>query len=153
MRRSYPVAGTTGIVTTRKFQSLVESLLWLVRCKRPDIAFAVHKSSRRAHAPTISDWKLSKKVLRYLGGTKQLRLRMRGDGASSGPESVVGYSDAGFAADKSDRKSVTGGIVAVSGMAVSWVCRKQTGISPSTMEAESTAASVMARECWESMNY
>ncbi|OWZ24742.1 Yokozuna [Phytophthora megakarya] len=34
------------------FQSLVGSLLWLVRCARPDIAFAVHRVTRHAHAST-----------------------------------------------------------------------------------------------------
>ena len=29
--------------TVRDFQSLVGSLLWITRCTRPDIAFAVHK--------------------------------------------------------------------------------------------------------------
>uniref|UniRef100_A0AAV1USB9 Reverse transcriptase Ty1/copia-type domain-containing protein n=1 Tax=Peronospora matthiolae TaxID=2874970 RepID=A0AAV1USB9_9STRA len=37
--------------TGRQFQSLVGSLLWVARCTRPDIAFAVHKVTRRAHAP------------------------------------------------------------------------------------------------------
>jgi ABC-type arginine transport system permease subunit len=41
------------------------------------------------------------------------------------------------------RKFVTGGLVTVDGISVSWVCKKQTGSSLSTMEAESTAASVM----------
>ena len=30
----------------RQFQSLVGSLLWIARCTRPDIAFAIHKATR-----------------------------------------------------------------------------------------------------------
>ena len=59
---------------------------------------------------------------------------------------MVGYSDADFAADKGDRKSVTGGLITIDGMPVSWMCKKQGGVSFSTMEAEFTAASIMARE-------
>ncbi|CAH0478402.1 unnamed protein product [Peronospora belbahrii] len=35
--------------TIREFQSLVGSLLWVARCTKPDIAFAVHKATR--HTP------------------------------------------------------------------------------------------------------
>jgi hypothetical protein len=137
---------SSGTVTVSDFQSLVGSLLWLARCTRPDIAFAVHKATRRTHSPTMDDWKLAKRILRYLAGTRELRLSMRGTADSDDPLEVVAYSDADFAADKEDRKSVTGGLVTVGGMPVAWVCRKQGGVSLSTMEAEYTVASVMAQE-------
>ncbi|KAE9098045.1 hypothetical protein PF006_g23440 [Phytophthora fragariae] len=141
-----PTSEGDGVVTVRKFQSLMGSLMWVERCTRPDIAYAVHKASRRTHSPTMSDWKLGKRIARYLAGTKSLRLSMKGQGASEEPLKVIAYSDADFAADKADRKSVTGGLLTVDGMPVSWVCKKQTGVSLSTMEAEHTAASVMATE-------
>ncbi|CAH0476067.1 unnamed protein product [Peronospora belbahrii] len=46
--------------TIREFQSLVGSLLWVARCKKPDIAFAVHKATRQTHAPRLHDWMLAK---------------------------------------------------------------------------------------------
>ncbi|GMG14877.1 unnamed protein product [Phytophthora fragariaefolia] len=141
-----PVTGGAEVATVKRFQSLVGSLMWVSRCTRPDLAFAVHKASRRTHDPTVDDWKLAKRVLRYLGGTKELRLRMRGNKKAGELLEVVAYSDADFAADKEDWKSVTGGLVTVDGMPVSWTCRKQGGVSLSTMEAEYTAASVMAAE-------
>ncbi|KAE9324368.1 hypothetical protein PR003_g16747 [Phytophthora rubi] len=119
-----PASGGGGVMTMRKFQSLVGDLMWVVRCTRPDIAFAVHKASRRTHSPTMSDWKLGKRVARYLAGTKHLRLKMKGYGGVEEPLMVVAYSDADFAADKADR-SVTGGLLTVDGMAVSWVCRNR----------------------------
>ncbi|GMF48934.1 unnamed protein product [Phytophthora fragariaefolia] len=59
---------------------------------------------------------------------------------------MVGCSDADFAADKQDRKSVTGGFITIDGMVVAWICRKQGGVALSTMEAEYTAASVVSQE-------
>uniref|UniRef100_A0AAV1VGL1 Polyprotein n=1 Tax=Peronospora matthiolae TaxID=2874970 RepID=A0AAV1VGL1_9STRA len=141
-----PVFGGDGEVTVKVFQSLVGSLLWISRCTRPDIAFAVHKASRRTHKPTMGDYKLAKKIARYLSGTKTLRLSMIGREDEPKLLQVVGYSDADFAADKGDRKSVTGGLITIDGMPVSWMCKKQGGVSLSTMEAEFTAASIMARE-------
>jgi hypothetical protein len=128
-----PTSGSDNVVTVRKFQSLVGSLMWVARCTRPDIAFAVHKASRRTHNPTMSDWKLGKRIARYLAGSKSLRLSMKGQGALEEPLKVIAYSDADFAADKADRKSVTGGLLTIDGMPVSWVCRKHTGVSLSTI--------------------
>ena len=44
-------AGTVKRPTTKSFQSLIGSLLWIARCSRPDILFAVHRATRRIHAP------------------------------------------------------------------------------------------------------
>ncbi|GMF42843.1 unnamed protein product [Phytophthora fragariaefolia] len=139
-----PTSGGDGVVTVRMFQSLVGSLLWVARCTRPDIAYVVHKASRRTHRPTMFDWKLGKRISRYLAGTKSLS--MKSQGALEKPLKVIAYSDADFAADKADRKFVTGHLLTVDGMPVSWICKKQTGVSLSTMEAEYTAASVMSTE-------
>ena len=90
--------------TVRSFQSLVGSLLWIARCTRPDIAFAVHKATRQTHAPRVIDWKLAKRIARYLKGTASLKITM-----SPGQEQYQGleleaFSDADFAGDKGERK-------------------------------------------------
>lgn len=139
-----PVSGRDEVVTVKKFHSLVGSLMWIPRCTQPDVVFAVHKVSRRTHSPTFADWKLTKRIMRYLAGTKKLRLHMSEDKGPDELLEVVAYTDADYAADKEDRKSVTGGLVTMDGMPIGWTCRKEGGVSLSTMEAEFTAASVMA---------
>ncbi|GMF48730.1 unnamed protein product [Phytophthora fragariaefolia] len=94
-----PSVATNSEPTIRVFQSLVGSLLWIARCTRLHISFAVES-----------------------------------------------WSNADFAADKGDRMSVTGGAVTMDGTIVDWVCKKQTGVSLSTMEAEFTSASHVGRE-------
>ncbi|KAE9344912.1 hypothetical protein PF008_g9011 [Phytophthora fragariae] len=136
-----PTSGGDGVVSGRKCQSLVGSLMCEARCTRPDIAFAVHKASWRTHSPTMSAWKLGKRVARYLAGTKHLRLKMKGFGGVGDPLMVAAYSDADFAVDKADRKPVTGGLLTVDGMALSWACRKQRGVSLYIMVAEYTVVS------------
>ncbi|OWZ13989.1 polyprotein [Phytophthora megakarya] len=69
---------------------------------------------------------------------------MDGEKKLGGALEVVGCSDADYAADKEDQKSVTGGLVTIDEMPVSWTCKKQGGVSLSTMEAEYTEAFVMA---------
>ena len=56
------------------------------------------------------------------------------------------WSDADFAADKADRKSVSGCVLTMDGAVVMWLCKKQSGVSLSTMEAEFISASQAGRE-------
>ena len=94
----------------------------------------------------MSDWKLTKRVARYLQETKNLKLKMivpRNEGNKVNLASW-GYSD--YAADKADRKSVTGEVLTKDGAIVQWVCKKQTGVSLSTMETEFALASHVKQE-------
>ncbi|CAH0478638.1 unnamed protein product [Peronospora belbahrii] len=45
------ITSAPGQPNVRTLQLLVGSLLWVARCTRPDIAFAVHKATRQTHAP------------------------------------------------------------------------------------------------------
>ncbi|KAG3130757.1 hypothetical protein C6341_g23625 [Phytophthora cactorum] len=58
------------------------------------------------------------------GGYEDLKLRMEGKSGRTEPLRVVAYNDADFAAEKQDRKSVTGGLAVVDDMPISWVCEK-----------------------------
>ncbi|KAG6609052.1 Integrase catalytic core protein [Phytophthora cinnamomi] len=113
-------AGSPQRPTVQTFQSLVGSLLWVARCTRPDIAYAVHRVTRRTHEPRGS--------------------------MSEDTIVVEGYSDADFAGDRVDRKSVSGGVLMVCGMVVGWICKKQSSVALSTMEAEFVAASQVTAE-------
>uniref|UniRef100_A0AAV1TE48 Polyprotein n=1 Tax=Peronospora matthiolae TaxID=2874970 RepID=A0AAV1TE48_9STRA len=134
--------------TVQTFQSLVGSLLWISRCTRLAIAFAVHRVTRRSHAPSEGDWRLAKKIAKYLKGKKKLNIMMKGDKNLMKKDGVVveAFSDAAYAADKSDRKSVSGGVFMVGGMIVGWMCKKQKYVALSTMEAEYVAASQTSAE-------
>uniref|UniRef100_A0AAV1VAU8 Uncharacterized protein n=1 Tax=Peronospora matthiolae TaxID=2874970 RepID=A0AAV1VAU8_9STRA len=46
------------------------------------------------------------------------------------------FSDADFAGDRADKKSMTGGVLLRDSMPVSWGARKQGDVSLSTMEAD-----------------
>ena len=54
--------GLHRVPTIKDFHSLVGSLLWLSRCTRRGISFAVHRATRRSHAPTMQDYKLAKRL-------------------------------------------------------------------------------------------
>ncbi|KAE8886394.1 hypothetical protein PF007_g12529 [Phytophthora fragariae] len=67
-------------------------------------------------------------------------------GVIAGEVVLEAYSDADYAGDRVDRKSVSGGVLLVGGMVVGWLFKKQASISLSTMEAEFVAASQVTAE-------
>ncbi|POM59010.1 Hypothetical protein PHPALM_36259 [Phytophthora palmivora] len=138
-------SGTLERPTRQMFQSLVGSLLWLVRTTRPDAMYAVHRATRRSHAPTLQDWKLAKRIMRYLAGTASLKFHL-GSGINTEDVVVSAYTDADYAADKQSRKSVSGSVILVNGMTVGWLVKQQTSVALSTAEAEFVAAAVGVRE-------
>ena len=104
--------GKKGEPNIRDFQSLVGSLLWVSRCSRPHISFAVHRATRRTHQPSVIDWIMEKRVARYLKTTKDMKLNMSLE-AEKDVITVTSWSDADFAADKAYRKSITGEVLTV----------------------------------------
>ena len=56
------------------------------------------------------------------------------------------WSDADFANDKKDRKSVTSGVITTNGAIIQWISKKQTSVSLFAMEAEVTSPSHVGRE-------
>ena len=134
------------VSTIQDFQSLAGCLLWCGRCTRPDIMFAVHCVTRKTHAPTDGDMKMAKKILRYLKGTQDLKLEFKGKAGDSSQVVVSAYSDADWADNKADRKSVSGAVILVNDVPVHWACKKQTAVALSTMEAELVASAQAIRK-------
>uniref|UniRef100_A0AAV1UJL8 Uncharacterized protein n=1 Tax=Peronospora matthiolae TaxID=2874970 RepID=A0AAV1UJL8_9STRA len=99
--------GAPGQPSVRASHSIVGSLLWVAMCTRPDIAFAVHKATRQAHEPRVHDWKLAKRIVRYLSGTRGLKISMNPAVEETAQPVIMSYSDADNAADKADRTSLT----------------------------------------------
>jgi len=112
------------------YKSAIGALIFLSKCTRPDITFAVHKAARNCEEPTISDWKKVINILKYLNGTKEYKLKYDGKGE------IIAYSDADFAGDIKDRKSTSGYIILIGNSPISWSSKKQTIVATSTAEAE-----------------
>jgi len=100
---------------------------------RPDICFAISKLSQYMSGPSVYHESAVKHLLRYLRTTKDFRICYW---AQSRQEQVVGYSDADFAADKDDRRSVSGFVFKFAGGPISWASRKQKSVIILIIEAE-----------------
>lgn len=127
-------------VEQQQFQSAIGSLMYLSVCTRPDIAYAVCNLAKHTSKPTSVHWTALKRVLRYLQGTVDYGILYQDSGE------CIGFSDADWAGDISDRKSTSGYLFMISGGAVTWRSKKQACVALSTAEAEYIALSSAAQE-------
>ncbi|GKB53946.1 retrotransposon protein, putative, ty1-copia subclass [Tanacetum coccineum] len=126
------------------YASVVGSIMYVVRCTRPDVAFTQNITSRFQQNPGEPHWTAVKNILKYLRNTKDMILVYGGN-----PEAELRgdcYCDAGFETDRDDTKSQTGYVFILNGGAVDWKSSKQSTTAMSATEAEYIAASEAAME-------
>lgn len=128
-----------------RYQQLIGALLYIAVNTRPDIAASVTILSQFNKRPIEADWIEAKRIVRYLMGTKELKLQLGRDTES---EALIGYADADWAENNTDRKSNSGYVYQIFGGTISWACRKQTCIALSSTEAEYIS---LAEACQEGM--
>lgn len=124
------------------YRNLVGGLLWLAISTRPDIQYAVQQLSQFLDCYTSTHWHAAIRVLRYLKGTRSLRLRLGGDT----PINLVGFTDSDWANCLDTRRSVGGYAWSLGSGLISWCTRKQRTVAASSCEAEYMAAFEAAQE-------
>ena len=122
------------------YREAVSSVLYLAGATRPDISYAVNVLSRHQVSPTGKDWKMVKRVFRYLKEINSLYLRYSGE-----TDSMETFSDASFA-DYKDARTTCGFVVKIFGDAICWRTHKQPYVPLSTCEAEYVTMSEACRE-------
>ncbi|GJU52612.1 retrotransposon protein, putative, ty1-copia subclass [Tanacetum coccineum] len=96
------------------YASVVRSIMYAVRCTRPDVAFAQNLVSRYQQNPGKLHWVAVKHILKYLRNTRDVFLVYGGN-----PElNVTGLCDASWQCDKYDTKSQMGYVFVVNGGAL-----------------------------------
>jgi hypothetical protein len=126
-----------------KYRTIIGMLLYLSTNTRPDIAASVAILSQRVTKPRDVDMNEAKRVIRYLKGTKDLKLKLSTDESE---RKVEIFSDSDWAEDQKDRKSHTGWNLRLNGGTIGWSCRKQSVVALSSAEAEYIAMSEAAKE-------
>lgn len=128
----------------KPYQQLVGCLQWIASSTRPDIAHAVSQLSRFNAAWTDDHWQLAKHVLRYLKGTKDIKITYTDASRPTKHDPEI-YSDADFSQCPETSRSVTGYLIKVNGGLVAWNSRRQPVVAQSTAEAEYMAAADACR--------
>ena len=127
------------------YHQLVGSLMYIAVGTRPNISLAIQKLSQFLSCYNLSHWAAAKHVLRYLKGTRTLKLRLGG----TVPACIVGFSDVSHACNPDTGKSVGAYCFFLgsdSGV-VSWCAKKQKTVAQSTCDAEYISVGEAAREC------
>ncbi|XP_017416525.1 secreted RxLR effector protein 161-like [Vigna angularis] len=122
-------------VDQKMYRGMIMSLLYLT-ASRPDIMHSVCLCARFQSSPKESHLTVVKRILKYLKGTKSLRLWYP-NGTNIFLE---GYSDSDFGGCKLDRKSTSDICHLLGSSLVSWHSKKQACVALSTTEAEYKAA-------------
>lgn len=125
------------------YQSMVGSLLYVATCTRPDIAAAVSIAGRSASNPSSENFIYVKGIFAYLKATANYALTFKNEKENN---IIEAYSDADWAGDINDRKSMTGFTIQVFGTSISWRASKQKSTAKSSVESEIISLSDAANE-------
>jgi hypothetical protein len=109
----------------------------------PDIAFVLGKLSQFMSDPVKYHGHALKNVLGYVKSTFKKKLYFDPGGAY---DYMVVYSDANWASDKSDRKSISGSVTMFYRGAISWSSKKQKAVSMLSCESEYVALSAYTKQ-------
>ena len=147
------------------YREVIGCLLWLSMGTRPDITYAVSQCARYSSDPKPEHWTAVLRILRYLKGTPDYGIHYHKheshfrDNSKDYPRprmsnlrqpfaysshyfpgtskvNLVGYSDADFANNVDDRRSITGYVFLLAGAPLSWNTMTQHSTALSTMESE-----------------
>lgn len=124
------------------YRQAIGCLLYLAQATRPDIGFSVNKLSRYVSDPGQQHWTGVKRIMRYIQGTKDLKLTFTKDESNE----MRGYCDSDWASSPEDRRSCTGYIFLFQNGAIAWNSCKQPTVALSTAEAEYMAMASAAQE-------
>ena len=114
-----------------EYQRIVGSLMYIMLGTRGDIAYAVSMASRYLANPGPQHMKLARRILRYLKGTRALRLAYKGH-----LQMLKGFTDADWAGCRDTRRSTAGYLFNIGSGAISWQSKRQSVVALSTCEAE-----------------
>jgi len=122
-------------------REVVGSLMFAAIVSRPDIMYAVSRISRFLNNPGKKHWIAAKRILRYLKGTINTGIIYKGSNCE-----LKVYTDADFANDKDNRKSISGYISILANAPITWSSKQQSCVARSTAEAEYVSASNAVQE-------
>lgn len=160
--QTYKTPGTPGQGVRRpregdevldsKMQSLYRSgvgmLLFLLKHSRIDIGNAVRELTKSLSAATPAAYKEMLRVIKFVLDTKNLGLKICPIFSKDGNLEwiLIAFTDADWAGDKDDRKSVMGFILFLNGCPIMWRSKQAQIVALSSAESEFIAVSECVKE-------
>jgi hypothetical protein len=122
-------------VNKTPYRELVGSLNYVAIATRPDIAYAVGRLASVLDCYRPDHWSAAIRVLRYLKGTRTLRLALGGHMSNT----LSGYSDSDYANCPDTSRSIAGYCFSLGSGVISWRSKKQDIVADSSCYAEYVA--------------
>ena len=119
--------------TLKEYQTLLGGIMHLMVITRPDLAYSISRLAEFSSNPTDDHWKVLKRVLRYLQGTKDLGLCYT---RAPGLLSFSAWTDASWGEDPDDSRSTSGFVILLASGPVAYKSQKQQSVALSSTEAE-----------------
>ena len=128
-------------ITQIEYAQIIVSLMYLMNCTRPNIAYAIGRLSRYTQSPNKDHWTIVCRVLKYLRGIMNYGLYYNGF-----PSVLEGFSDVNWICDLDEMKSSSGYVFILRGGTISWKFAKQTCITRSILVVEFIALENVSSE-------
>ena len=130
----------------KNFRLGVGMLLYLVKLTRPDICNPVRELSKVMDGANLSHYKMLLRVIKYVIDSKHKCLRFTPNELKDGIWELKVFCDSDYAGDKNTRISVSGYIIYLCRVAISWKSKGQRSVTLSSTAAEYVAISEVVRE-------
>lgn len=118
--------------------------MYAMLCTRPDLCVALNFLSKYQNKNNKELWQSLKRILRYIKGTIELKLIYKKNEYN---ELIIGYVDADWGSNETDRKSVTGFVFKLfENCTITWNSKRQNSVAASSTEAEYMAAFEAVKE-------
>jgi hypothetical protein len=125
------------------FRSVIGKLGYIAEVLRFDIQHALRQVSQYQENPGMAHWMALVQILRYLKGTRDYGLVI---GAGDQSCNLTAYCDADHGGCLETRKSRSGGVLYIGDTVIKVICKRQTSVALSTMDAELNALRDMGTE-------
>ncbi|KAL2253784.1 UNVERIFIED_CONTAM: Retrovirus-related Pol polyprotein from transposon TNT 1-94 [Sesamum indicum] len=125
------------------YSNVIGSIMFLMVCTRPDVAYAISCLSRYMSNPGPPHWEALKWLLRYLRGSENVGIKFSKHSAHA---HLIGYVDSNYANDRDSRKSTTSYMFTFCNSCISWKSQLQHIVALSTTEAEYIATTEAFKE-------
>ena len=136
------LAGSQEDFDLNLYQKLTGGLMWPSLISRPEIAFSVAYLARWNHSPCQYHHQAQKRVLRYLRGTIGHGILFK----AKSDMKLLGFTDADWAGDITDRKSTSGNVFMLYEGPITWSSIKQKTVATSSVESEYVALATATKE-------
>ena len=103
-------------IDTTLYQQMIGSVMYLVSGTRPDLAYTISHLSQYNTDPTVAHLQAIKRVLRYLKGTRNLKLIYK----FKNPIILHGFCDASYGNCLDTRRSFSGYVFQLGSASIFW---------------------------------